>query len=126
MLAVRQRLKHRACADAIGWTQCVMSQVLGREQAVPVVTAHLRRYSTGLMGNHSSSVLQSSLQIPLYKNAKGNIRPIAVATVWRKLQGSLALLAWGDAAASALGGHQHGIQQEDGAAQFALKIARRA
>eukprot|EP00971_Amphidinium_carterae_P004080 80984-Amphidinium_carterae.2 len=55
MLAVRQRLKHRACADAIGWTQCVMSQVLGREQAVPVITAHLRRYSMGLMSNHSSS-----------------------------------------------------------------------
>eukprot|EP00971_Amphidinium_carterae_P205803 4084276-Amphidinium_carterae.2 len=55
MLAVRQRLKHRACADAIGWTQCVMSQVLGREQMVPVITAHLRRYSMGLMATHSSN-----------------------------------------------------------------------
>eukprot|EP00971_Amphidinium_carterae_P220627 4379930-Amphidinium_carterae.1 len=80
MQAVRQRLKHRACADAIGWTQSVMSQVLGREQMVPVIASHLRRYSMGLMGAHSSSILQSSLLIPLYKNAKGNIRPIAVAS----------------------------------------------
>eukprot|EP00971_Amphidinium_carterae_P012822 252663-Amphidinium_carterae.9 len=29
-------------------------------------------------------------------------------------------------ASSALGSHQHGIQQEDGAAKFALKVARRA
>eukprot|EP00971_Amphidinium_carterae_P158656 3145151-Amphidinium_carterae.1 len=95
MQAVRQRLKPRACADAIGWTQCVMSQVLGRDTMIPVITAHLRRYSMGLMGAHSSSA-------------------------------SLALITWGDTASSALGGHQHGIQQEDGAAQFALKISRRA
>eukprot|EP00971_Amphidinium_carterae_P117980 2337159-Amphidinium_carterae.1 len=61
MLAVRQRLKPRACADAKGWTQRVMAQVLGRASMVPVVTAHLRRYSLGAMGVHSSSVLQSSL-----------------------------------------------------------------
>eukprot|EP00971_Amphidinium_carterae_P163613 3244224-Amphidinium_carterae.1 len=111
-------------SDCVYSTQASVLPAL--TEHLPALTEHLRRYSMEAMGVHSSSVLQASLLIPLHKNAKGDIRPIAVASVWRKLQALLALLTWGDSASSALGYHQHGIQQQDGAAQFALKLSRRA
>eukprot|EP00971_Amphidinium_carterae_P059641 1179509-Amphidinium_carterae.1 len=64
--------------------------------------------------------------LALNKHSAGDIRPISVPSVWRKLLSSMIVAAHQEPAARFLGSRQHGIGQPNGISRFAKKVAELA
>eukprot|EP00971_Amphidinium_carterae_P007842 155282-Amphidinium_carterae.1 len=109
-----RKLKKGTAADAAGWT----TETFVALTAFPATSGHFRQLvKQQLLGSLREDEMRCMGAIhvlALNKNRQGDIRPISVPSVWRKLLSSMIVAAHQDAATRFLGSRQHGIGTPNG------------
>eukprot|EP00971_Amphidinium_carterae_P129774 2570395-Amphidinium_carterae.1 len=125
LLALR-KLKKGTAADAAGWT----TEIFVALAAFPATSGHFRqlvkRQMIGTLREDEMRCMGAIHVLALNKNGKGDIRPISVPSVWRKLLSSMIVASHSEAAARFLGTRQHGIGTPNGISRFAKRVAELA
>eukprot|EP00971_Amphidinium_carterae_P131015 2595702-Amphidinium_carterae.1 len=109
-------------ADAAGWT----TETFAALSVFPVTSGHLRqlvkRQMLGSLREDELRCMGAIHSLALNKNGKGEIRPISIPSIWRKLLSSMIVSFHQEAATAYLfGPRQHGIGMPSGIARFAKK-----
>eukprot|EP00971_Amphidinium_carterae_P335939 6472043-Amphidinium_carterae.1 len=107
-LQATRKLKKGTAADAAGWT----TEAFAALNTFPATSGHLRhlvkKQMLGLLREDELRCMGAIHILALNKNNKGEIRPISIPSIWRKLLSSP---------------RQHGIGMPSGISRFAKKVA---
>ena len=123
MSQVSRNLPVGSCTDSLGWTHETWKLVLQQPHGRKLIRELLTLYACGELGHEGEDLLNSSLVIPLYKNASAEaIRPIAVPTAFRKCYARACIAMHRAALSEAAGPHQYAAMTRDGARLVATHL----
>ena len=114
--ALRHFQKSKA-SDAHGWAPAAFKQLLGQSQARKAILAALKAMWLNELSGLSLALSSISRSFPLRKNEQGQVRPIAMPTMFRKLQATLTSLHFLTEIQEYTGDFQYGTQR-NGCARF--------
>ena len=114
--ALRHFQKSKA-SDAHGWAPSAFKQLLGQSQARKALLAAVKAMWLNELSGLSLALSSISRSFPLRKNEQGQVRPIAMPTMFRKLQATLTSLHFSTAIQEFTGAYQYGTQR-NGCARF--------
>ena len=109
--------------DSLGWSHEAWRSLLGLPHGRKLLHELLLAYGAGELGHEGEDLVNSSLVIPLYKDATGSaIRPIAVPTSFCKVCAKVCVATYRAELREAAGPHQHAAMCRNGALLMAQKV----
>ena len=111
--------------DALGWSHEAWTGVHNMPHGRQLLHELLLVYCTGGLGHEGEDPMNTSLIIPLFKDAQGTaIRPIAVPSAHRKVLAKVSVAAFRPELQRAAGDAQHAAMASDGTLRMAQTVQR--
>ena len=123
--AASRKLNKGSAIDALGWSHEAWIMVYNQPHGRQLLQELLLLYCTGGLGHEGEDLLNASLVIPLYKDARGSsVRPIAVPSVHRKILAKVTVAAFRPELQRAAGAAQHAAMTSNGTLRMAQQVQR--
>ena len=121
--AATRKLNRGSAIDALGWSHEAWTGVHNLPHGRQLLSELLVLYCAGGLGHEGEDLMNASLIIPLYKDARGSaIRPIAVPSVHRKVLAKVTVSAFRPELQHAAGDAQHATMSSNGTLRMAQKV----
>ena len=117
MARAQRHYQKTKASDALGWSPAVFRQLLGQPQGRKGLILALKAMWLHELSGLSLALSMVYRSIPLLKNGQGQVRPIAMPTMVRKLQATLTCLHFQEIISDHVGVTQFGTQKS-GCARF--------
>ena len=104
-----------AAVDSLGWHHEALQALVHQPPFADALHDLCQRYLTQDLGDLGLDVINSSVLVPLRKGTSGNVRPLALPTVFRKLVGKMAVSTWKRSLCDLSSPHQFAALRSHGA-----------
>eukprot|EP00971_Amphidinium_carterae_P348379 6490456-Amphidinium_carterae.1 len=125
-LAAIGRLKPRIAADATGMTAELMHWMVHHPHLRAVTQSYLAVVMRRSVTDTAKFILNASRLVPLNKGKPGEVRPIAIGSMWRKLSAWLLGHHCSDQLRGAIGASQYGVYTPSGVARLVHEVIQDA
>ena len=125
--AATRKLNRGSAMDALGWSHEAWTSVRNLPHGRQLLSELLLQYCTSGLGHEGEDLMNASLIIPLYKDARGSaIRPIAAPSVHRKVLAKVRVSVFRAELQHGAGEAQHAAMSSNGTLRVAQKVSRKS